>query len=65
MDAGEADASEDEGMEDEDQVTETKVKDSDPGKQPVFHYEIFDRLVNLMRKQGTYSICLRSLDRLR
>ena len=38
-----------------DQVTETGLAQSEPGKQPVFHHEIYHRLVNLMSRQGAYS----------
>lgn len=41
---------------DGDQVTETEEEQSEEGKQPVFHHEIYDRLVNLMSMQGAYSI---------
>ncbi|KAL9136168.1 MAG: hypothetical protein Q9175_002625 [Cornicularia normoerica] len=46
---------EDGDSEDRDQVTETEVAESEQGKQPVFHHEIYDRLVNLMSRQGTYT----------
>lgn len=39
-----------------DQVTETGVAQSEQGKQPVFHHEIYERLVNLMSRQGAYSM---------
>lgn len=42
--------------EDGDQVTETGVAQSEQGKQPVFHHEIYERLVNLMNRQGAYSM---------
>ncbi len=48
--------SEDSDSEDEDQVTETEQAKSKRGKAPVFHHEIYDRLVKLMSKQGAYSI---------
>lgn len=41
--------------ENEDQVTETDVAQSEPGKEPVFHHNIYDRLVSLMSRQGAYS----------
>ena len=41
--------------EDEDQVTETGSAQSERGKQPVFHHEIYNRLVHLMSSQGAYS----------
>ena len=44
--------------EDGDHVTETEEAQSEEGKQPVFHHEIYDRLVNLMGRQGAYSIPL-------
>lgn len=46
--------------EDADQVTETRVARSERGKQPVYHHEIYERLVNLMSSQGEYSIYLPS-----
>lgn len=46
---------------DGDQVTETEEAQSEEGKQPVFHHEIYDRLVNLMGRQGAYSIPLPTL----
>lgn len=46
---------------DGDQVTRTGVAQSERGKQPVFHYEIYDRLVRLMSRQGAYSILLSTL----
>ena len=46
---------EDGDSEDGDQVTETEVAQSEPGRQPVFHHEIYNRLVNLMSRQGAYS----------
>ena len=55
----EEDDSEDEDSEDEDQVTETGEAQSELGKQPVFHHEIYDRLLNLMSSQGNYSMSLR------
>ena len=58
-----AEAGEDTDIEDGDgdQVTETEEAQSDEGKQPVFHHEIYDRLVNLMSRQGAYSISLQIL----
>lgn len=53
--------SEDEDSEDEDEVTETEVAKSEQGKQPVFHHEIYNRLVNLASRQGTYSTFLPTL----
>ena len=41
-----------------DQVTETDLARSEEGKQPIFHHEIYDRLVNLMSRQGAYGIFL-------
>lgn len=55
VEAGEDADSEDR---DGDQVTETEEAQSEEGKQPVFHHEIYDRLVNLMSRQGAYSISL-------
>ena len=49
-------AGEDGGDGNEDQVVETEEAQSEEGQQPVFHHEIYDRLVNLMSRQGTYSI---------
>ena len=49
---------EDGDIQDADQVTETEVAQSELGKQPVFHHEIYERLVNLMKSQGEYSISL-------
>lgn len=51
----EQEASEDGGSEDEDEVTETNEAQSEEGKEPVFHHEIYDRLVKLMSSQGAYS----------
>ena len=51
----EEEASEDGASEDEDKVTETNEAESEEGKEPVFHHEIYDRLVNLMSSQGAYS----------
>ena len=41
-----------------DRVTETWKAESEFGKQPVFHHEIYRRLVNLMSSQGAYSMFL-------
>ena len=49
---GEEQGSKDEDNEDGDQVTETAEAQSEEGKQPVFHHEIYDRLVRLMSRQG-------------
>ena len=49
------DVSEDGASEDEDEVTETNDARSEEGKEPVFHHEIYDRLVNLTSTQGAYS----------
>lgn len=46
--------SKDSDSDDGDQVTETTEAKSEEGKQPVFHYEIFDRLGRLMSRQGAY-----------
>ena len=58
---GEDENEEDDDSEEGDQVTETGLAQSEDGKQPVFHHEIYDRLVNLMSRQGTYSIILPTL----
>lgn len=50
--------SEDEDSEEGDRVTETWKAESELGKQPVFHHEIYHRLVNLMSSQGAYSMFL-------
>lgn len=50
--------SEDEDSEKGDRVTETWKAESELGKQPVFHHEIYHRLVNLMSSQGAYSMFL-------
>ena len=47
--------SEDKASEDEDEVTETNDARSEEGKEPVFHHEIYDRLVHLASSQGAYS----------
>ncbi|CAD6589505.1 MAG: hypothetical protein ASARMPRED_004113 [Alectoria sarmentosa] len=52
---GEDENEEDDDSEEGDQVTETGLAQSEDGKQPVFHHEIYDRLVNLMSRQGTYT----------
>lgn len=52
---------EDDDSEDGDQVTRTGQAQSERGKQPVFHHEIYDRLVRLMSRQGAYSILLATL----
>ena len=51
----EEEVEEEEASEDEDEVTETNDPRSEEGKEPVFHHEIYDRLVNLMSSQGAYS----------
>lgn len=45
----------------DDEVTETGLAQSEPGKQPVFHHEIYPRLVRLMNSQGAYSKKFRTL----
>lgn len=50
--------SEDEDSKEGDRVTETWKAESELGKQPVFHHEIYHRLVNLMSSQGAYSMFL-------
>lgn len=52
---------EDGDSQDADRVTETEVAQSEPGKRPIFHHEIYERLVNLMKSQGDYSISLPTL----
>lgn len=47
---------EEKGNECADQVTETETAQSELGKKPVFHHEIYDRLVNLMSRRGSYSM---------
>ena len=54
-------SSEEEDGEDRDQVTETGEAQSERGKAPVFHHEIYHRLVKLMSAQGAYSIFLPNL----
>ena len=54
MEGEEEDSSEDEESDDGDQVTETAVARSEEGKQPIFHHEIYERLVRLMKRQGAY-----------
>ena len=51
----EEEVEEEEASEDEDEVTATNNARSEEGKEPVFHHEIYDRLVNLMSSQGAYS----------
>ena len=51
----EEEVSEDGASEDEDEVTETNDARSEEGKEPVFHHEIYDRLVTLTSSQGAYS----------
>ena len=51
----EEEVSEDGASEDEDEVTETNDARSEEGKEPVFHHEIYDRLVNLASSRGAYS----------
>ena len=43
---------------DKDEVVETMEALSEPGKTPVCHHEIYDRLLDLMNKQGTYRILI-------
>ena len=54
MEGEEKESSEDEDNDDGDQVTETAEAQSEEAKQPVFHHEIYDRLVRLMSRQGAY-----------
>ena len=56
VDAVEGGEEDDDDSEEGDHVTETGLAQSEEGKQPVFHHEIYDRLVNLMSRQGAYSI---------
>lgn len=58
---GEEGEEEDGDSEEDDQVRETDEAQSEQGKQPVFHHEIYHRLVNLMSRQGAYSMFLTGL----
>ena len=52
----------DEGnSEDDDKVVETQRAESESGKESVYHYEIYNRLVNLMDKQRTCGMLIPSL----
>lgn len=57
----EGEGDEDDNSEEGDLVTESGLAQSEEGKQPVFHHDIYDRLVNLMSRQGAYSIFLPTL----
>ena len=41
-----------------DEVVETTKALSEPGKTPVYHHEIYNRLLTLTNKQGTYCILI-------
>ena len=54
MEGEEEESNQDEESDNGDQVTETAQAQSEAGKQPIFHHEIYERLVRLMRRQGFY-----------